>query len=77
MVILANRLAIASDLVRSDCVEANEFPDLATRYQVYGVPRTVVNETLHIEGAVPEGRLLAELKRFVGNGRADTEETAG
>jgi predicted DsbA family dithiol-disulfide isomerase len=42
-------------------VEATEFPHLANRYQVYGVPRTVVNEVIHIEGAVPEANLISQL----------------
>jgi len=28
---------------------------------VRGVPRTIVNETVHIDGAVPEAMLIAEL----------------
>lgn len=61
-VLLANHMAIASPMVRSDMVEAMEFPDLANRYQVMGVPRTVINETVHIEGAAPEGMVLAKLQ---------------
>jgi predicted DsbA family dithiol-disulfide isomerase len=60
-VVLANKLALASNLVRADAVEATEFPHLANRYQVYGVPRTVINEVIHIEGAMPEPTLLAHL----------------
>jgi hypothetical protein len=30
------------------------------------VPRTVINETVHIEGAVPEPMLMARLKGAVG-----------
>ncbi len=62
---LAHRLAIESDLVRADMVEATEFPHLANKYQVYGVPRTVINETIHIEGAVPEPMLINELMRVL------------
>jgi predicted DsbA family dithiol-disulfide isomerase len=43
-------------------VEATEFPHLAMKYDVMGVPRTVINEDVHIEGAAPEARLLATLK---------------
>jgi len=46
-------------------VEAIEFPHLAYKYSVMGVPRTVINETVHIEGAVPEPVLLAKLKEAV------------
>lgn len=59
--LLAHKLALASELITADCVEATEFPHLAARYQVYGVPRTVINEVIQIEGAVPEAALVAEL----------------
>ncbi len=59
--LLAHKLAFASDLITADCVEVTEFPHLGTRYGVSGVPRTVINEVIHIEGAVPERALLAEL----------------
>jgi glutaredoxin-like protein len=60
-VLLAHRMAMASDRVTADAVDASEFPDLADQYHVRGVPRTVANDTVHIEGAVPEATLLAEL----------------
>jgi len=58
---LAHQLAVESDLVRADMVEAIEFPHLAVRYQVQGVPRTVINDREHIEGAAPEPMVLARL----------------
>ena len=44
---LAHKFAIESDLVQGDMVEAIEFPHLSNKYGVYGVPRTVINETIH------------------------------
>jgi hypothetical protein len=35
-------------------VEATEFPDLARRFRVSGVPKTVVDEEVEILGALPE-----------------------
>jgi glutaredoxin-like protein len=61
-VILAHRLAFASDKVRADMVEANEFPHLSMKYNVMGVPRTVINEETFIEGAAPEQMLLGKLQ---------------
>jgi hypothetical protein len=63
---LAHHLAIASDMVTADMVEATEFPHLAQKYQVMGVPRSVINETVHQEGAAPEPMLLERLKEAVG-----------
>lgn len=60
-VVLAHKLAIASPWVTADMVEATEFPHLANRYQVYGVPRTVINDVIHIEGALPEQQVIRQL----------------
>ncbi|MBN1965794.1 MAG: thioredoxin family protein [Anaerolineae bacterium] len=61
-VVLAHQLAFASDKVRGDMVEANEFPHLSMRYNVMGVPRTVINEDVFMEGAAPEQMLLEKLR---------------
>jgi glutaredoxin-like protein len=53
-VILAHRLAYVSREVTGDMIEAIEFPHLAQKYRVAGVPRSVINEDTFIEGAVPE-----------------------
>ena len=45
----------------ADAIDATQFPELADRYHVHGVPRTVANDTVHVEGAVPEAMLMAEL----------------
>ena len=55
---LAQQLAVESDLVTADLVEVTEFPHLAQRYSVRAVPRTVVNETASIEGALPESEFV-------------------
>ncbi len=51
---LAHQIAMENDLIRGDMVEATEFPHLAQKYQVMGVPKTVINEAVTFEGAVPE-----------------------
>lgn len=63
--LLAHQLAVESDLITADMVEVIEFPHLATKYEVMGVPRTVINETIHIEGAVPEQMLMKEFARLL------------
>lgn len=60
-VLLAHKLAMASDLITADMVEATEFPHLASRYHVHGVPRTVIQDVIHIEGAMPEQQVLQKL----------------
>ena len=46
-------MAFANPNITAIAVEATEFPDLARRYYVSGVPKTVVNETTEILGALP------------------------
>lgn len=63
MVVNAFRLAAASPKVKAAMVEATEFPHLAIRYQVRGVPRTVINRgQAYIEGLVPESHLVETLR---------------
>jgi len=66
-VLLAHQLAIESDLITADGVEVVEFPYLAQKYAVMGVPRTVIDETIHIEGAVPEPMLMLEFNKLFEN----------
>ncbi len=62
-VVLAHQLAMESDLITGHMVEAMEFPELSTKYQVQGVPRTVINENIYLEGAAPEAMVLDKLKQ--------------
>ncbi len=64
-VVLAHRMAAYSDRVIAEAIEANEFPDLSRKYQVQGVPRTVINETYSVEGSQPESYLVEGLKKHM------------
>lgn len=44
--------------MRADIIEASEFPALAQQYNVYAVPKTVINETAEVVGAVPEAEFV-------------------
>ena len=55
---LAQHMAIASDRVRAECIEANEFPDISQRYRVMAVPKVVINDRVEFEGAYPEPEFL-------------------
>ena len=58
-------MAFANEHITAYAVEATEFPDLARKYRVTGVPKTVVNETVTFEGAVPEEEFLAHVLEAV------------
>ena len=53
-------MAFASPQITAYAVEATEFPDLARRYSVNGVPKTVVNDEVEILGALPEGAFVEQ-----------------
>ena len=63
---LANRMALASPLVSARTIEANEFPDLSRRFDVQGVPRTVVNESGAFVGALPEAQFVDAVLQLAG-----------
>jgi predicted DsbA family dithiol-disulfide isomerase len=58
---LAHKLAIENEHVTADVVEVSEFIDVAQRYRVQGVPKTVVNDRVEIMGALPEPRFVQEV----------------
>ncbi len=48
-------------------VEVTEFPHLAVRYKLMGVPKTVINDTFSVDGAVPEQALVKRIEdNFIG-----------
>lgn len=51
-------MAIESERVTADVIEATEFPELSERYQVSGVPKIVINDKIELLGAQREERLL-------------------
>jgi glutaredoxin-like protein len=61
-VILAHQMAFYSDKIRADMVEVSEFPHLAQKYSVQGVPRTTINEDWYQEGAAPEQMIVEKIK---------------
>ena len=68
-VLLAHQMAMENPLmIRAEGVEATEFPELANRFNVRGVPQTVINSGAgSVVGAVPEQNLLAEIMRALQN----------
>jgi glutaredoxin-like protein len=57
-VTLAHRLAVESPLITASCVEATEFMDLSRKFRVTGVPKTIVNGSIEILGALPEDQFV-------------------
>ena len=57
--VVAHKLAVESNLVRADVIDGSEFPQLAQKYTVVGVPKVIINEKIEFMGAFNED-LFAE-----------------
>jgi glutaredoxin-like protein len=63
---VAHEMAFANPNIKSYAVEATEFPDLARRYHVTGVPKTVVDDArdaagpIEILGALPPDDFVSQ-----------------
>jgi glutaredoxin-like protein len=57
--VIAHKLAVESDYIRADVIDTTEFPMLAQKYAVMGVPKVVINEKVEFTGAFNED-LFAE-----------------
>jgi glutaredoxin-like protein len=66
-VVLAFRLAVESERISAAMVESSEFPHLANRYQVSGVPHTVIGDSLQpMVGAYPEAAAVDMIAAALG-----------
>lgn len=64
-VLMGHALALLNDNITADMIEATEFPHLVNKYNVRGVPRIVINEDHHFEGALPEQQYVDEVLHVV------------
>ncbi len=70
-VTLAHRMAVEHPQIRATCVEATEFIDLTRQYRVTGVPKTIINGTIEILGAVPEDAFVRTVLQQPGGAPAE------
>jgi glutaredoxin-like protein len=56
---IAHKLAVESSMISADVIDSSEFPTLAQKYAVIGVPKVVINEKVEFMGAFSED-LFAE-----------------
>ena len=71
-------MAMENDRIRADVVEVQEFPQIAQKYRVMGVPKTVINETTQFIGAVSEETFISKTLEAIGKAEAvpDAENAA-
>ncbi|MHA2226660.1 MAG: protein disulfide oxidoreductase [Candidatus Hodarchaeales archaeon] len=60
-VLTAFKFAMLNENITADMIEATEFPELSNKYQVMGVPKTVINDKWDLVGAVPEQKVLDKI----------------
>ena len=68
-------MGVESERVIADVVEISEFPDMAQRYAVSGVPKIVINDEMELLGAQPEADLVGAVCEL-GNGSKPGEPPA-
>ena len=66
-------MAFVNPKITATAVEATEFPDLSRRYRVSGVPKTVVNETVEILGALPQDAYVEQVLSAVSPAASNPE----
>jgi len=66
---LAHKLAIENEHITADVIEISEFIDLAQRYRVQGVPKTVINDRVEFAGALPEPRFVQQVLQALETGK--------
>lgn len=64
-VFMAHQFAVENENIRADMVEISEFPHLAMRYNVKGVPKSVANEKEVAEGLIPEAAFLERIMQVL------------
>jgi len=52
------QFVMENSLIKTDVIDVSEFPHLAIKYGVMGVPKIVINEKIEFVGAVPEDVFL-------------------
>ena len=67
----AHRFALLNGNIRADMVETSEFPYLVQKYDVQGVPKTVINEDHSVVGAVPEMEMAQEVIEALKGGEGE------
>jgi hypothetical protein len=58
---VAYDMAIGSDMIRAEIVDAEEFPQMVRRFSVGPLPKTLINYKTEIIGAAPESYVLEKI----------------
>ena len=62
MVSLAHQFAMENENITADMIEITEFPQLSVKYNVSGVPKTVINESGEVLGMQHEEEFVRQIE---------------
>ncbi|MBL8149854.1 MAG: thioredoxin family protein [Blastocatellia bacterium] len=62
---LAHEAAMLNPLVKADCIEVTEFLEYVEKYEIRGVPKTVINEKVHYLSLVTEEEFLEYIHKAI------------
>ncbi len=55
-------MAVSSDMIKGEVIEASQFRELASQHNVRGVPLNIVNGKERVEGAAPPSMIINAIK---------------
>jgi predicted DsbA family dithiol-disulfide isomerase len=58
---LAHQAAILNPLIDAEMFESLEMQEEAAKYEVFGVPKTIFNETVSVDGLTPPEMFVEKL----------------
>jgi glutaredoxin-like protein len=64
---LAHQASILNPMISSEMIESLEFQELTAKYGVFGVPKTIINETTMIDGLAPVEMFVEKLFESIDN----------
>jgi len=62
---IGNRLALATGKMTCSSIELIEFPEIAERYKVLGVPKTIADRSLRFTGSYPLEEVMGILEKRI------------
>jgi len=73
----AFQMSLANPRVKAEVIQADEFPELAQRYNVRAVPLTVIEDRIAVPGAVPEKALVEQVLKAAQSPAAQPSDVWG
>lgn len=61
----AHQIAMLNSYVTAECIEVTEYPELARKYEIYLVPKFVINEDVQFEGVVTDAVVVRNVLKAV------------